>query len=129
LKIVALTGEFEKKMKFKILIAILLISLSILSCKIERVESLEIEKTPTKIVALTPTCTEDKFGYAFTNVDEGLNLREKANENSKILAVILPNQKVKILSNQTESGWICVEHRGVIGWVNAKYIIREDLSK
>ncbi|NPA52469.1 MAG: AAA family ATPase [Aquificae bacterium] len=77
--------------------------------------------------ATEPTETKETQPVEATINVSLLNIREKPNTNSRILAVVPKGYKVKIIEER-EDGWVKIiyysksQGREIIGWVNKKYL-------
>ncbi len=80
----------------------------------------EVVDVPTK----APTATVSASKYYKINADGGLNLRETASNNGKVISLIPDGFVVSGL--ETVNGFTKVNYNGVLGYVSADYITETD---
>lgn len=62
--------------------------------------------------------------YVYSNADDGfLNVREKPNANSDIVAVMYNGKTGALLLDKSNKYWYKVSYEGIIGYVNKRYAI------
>jgi uncharacterized protein YgiM (DUF1202 family) len=119
----------NKNKNIIVLISVLILILSQIACKIERIEESIPEIVPTFTTiptnispTITPIPTSTKnvlFGSVYNC--EFLNLRIEGNDKSSIITSIPAGQQVMIISS--ENGWYYVLWDEYSGWVNGSYVL------
>lgn len=70
---------------------------------------------------------EENFAYA-TISSSALNLRSDSSSESTVLRELSSNNKVKIIGEIDNNGWVEIEADGIRGFVKSKYLTIEELK-
>lgn len=81
-----------------------------------------VVENPSKPVTVVPknNVPTNATGVRFVSAANSVNVRESANGNSKLIAVLPRNSRVNLLSEK--DGWSEIEFDNVTGWTRSEYL-------